>query len=137
MLEKIEIPIIEEGKGGFWEIYKDKKIWKSMVNPTLKSFQEKKKAESQFISLVEDGEKISGVVKEIKQLSKVGFGGQEVEVIRLVMETTAGVKFFDKGTKQWVDDLVKKEVDTGSNIIIIRHGEKGNKKTTYEIVKNK
>lgn len=140
MLEKIIIPIIEpdKEKGGYYETYPDKKIWhQNMANPILKSFQEKKKAESQFISLAEDGEKVSGIVKDIKQLSKVGFGGQEVEVIRLVLETTDGEKFFDKGTKQWVDDLLKKAVDVGSDITIVRHGEKGNKKTTYEIIKNK
>lgn len=140
MLEHItnnQVPVIEEGKNGYWIIYPDHKVWKSMANPILKSFQEKKKAESQFISLAEDGEKVSGIVKEIKQLSKVGFGGQEVEVIRLVLETANGIKFFDKGTKQWVDDLMAKEVDVGLNITVIRHGEKGNKKTTYEIVKAK
>ena len=135
MLEKIEIPVIEKGEGGYWETYKNKKIWhkNTMANPILTAFQDKKKAESSFITLAEDGEKVSGIVKAVKQLSKVGFGGKEVEVIRLEIETKDGVKNFDKGSKQWVDELVKKEVDDGSNITITRHGAKDDKKTTYEI----
>tara|TARA_R100000750_G_scaffold35776_1_gene23024 strand:- start:1415 stop:1951 length:537 start_codon:yes stop_codon:yes gene_type:complete len=110
---------------------------KDMSNSTLESFQAKKKAESDFITLADDGEKATGVVKEIKQLSKVGFGGKEVEVIRLAVETKDGVKFFDKGSKQWVDELVKKGVDVGVNITITRHGKKDDKKTKYEITKSK
>ena len=140
MLEKIEIPIIEEAKGGkegYWEIYKDKKIWKSMANPILIAFQDKKKTESSFITLAEDGEKVSGVVKAIKTLLKVGFKGQEIEVVRLELETENGLKSFDKGTKKWVDELVEKEVDVGSVITIIRHGKKESKDTWYEVIKNK
>ncbi len=146
IINKDDIPIIEKAEGGYIAKYKNgreeyhqnfNEELNFMANSILKSFQEKKKAESQFISLAEDGEKISGIVEEIKQLSKVGFGGQEVEVIRLVLETADGIKFFDKGTKQWVDDLIKKEVDVGSSITITRRGEKGDKKTTYEIIKNK
>ena len=167
MLRHIQdlIPVIEENKNGYYEIYVDadnhliKKIWHQnpkikykdipsseeedinqelniMANETLKAFQEKKRAESDFITLSGDGESVSGIVKEIKQLSKVGFGGKEVEVIRLVLETENGVKFFDKGTKQWVNDLLANEVDVGSDITIIRHGIKDDKKTIYEIVKN-
>lgn len=164
------IPIIEEGTGGYWEIYKNEegkeiqKVWHKggvvqkrqevdtfgedldniikdeynlMSNPILEKFQEKKKAESDFITLADDGEKASGIVKEIKNLSKVGFGGKEVEVIRLVMETKDGIKNFDKGSKQWIDEMVKNEVDVGSNITITRHGVKDDKKTTYQITKNK
>jgi len=108
-----------------------------MVNPILTAFQDKKKAESSFITLAEDGEKVSGIVKEIKQLSKVGFGGKEVEVIRLEIETADGIKFFDKGSKQWVDEMVKNEVDVGSNITITRNGKKDDKKTTYKITTDK
>ena len=108
-----------------------------MVNSTLQAFQEKKKNESSFITLSDDGESASGVVKAVKQLSKVGFGGKEVEVIRLEIETKDGLKNFDKGSKQWVDEMVKNEVDVGSNITITRHGAKDDKKTTYKITTNK
>ena len=135
------IPIIESDKGGHWEIYPDRKIWHPkqniMANPILEEFQDKKRAESDFITLSDDGEKASGLVKDIKRLSKIGFGGKEVEVIRLEIETKDGIKNFDKGSKQWIDELVKKEVDVGTNITIIRHGIKDDKKTTYEIIKGK
>ncbi len=143
-----DIPILEPEEEGYWEIYKDaedkiiKRVWHqnqniSMVNSTLQSFQEKKKAQSAFITLSDDKESVSGVVKAIKQLLKVGFGGKEVEVIRLEMETKEGLKNFDKGSKQWVDELVSKEVDIGSDITITRHGIKDDKKTTYGITINK
>lgn len=160
------IPIIEEGENGYWEVFPDKKVWheggvvkdrprdvfeeelaeiinndeyndNSMANSILESFQEKKKAESSFITLSDDGESTSGVVKAVKQLSKVGFGGKEVEVIRLEIETKDGIKNFDKGSKQWVDEMVKNNVDVGSDITITRHGAKDDKKTTYKITTNK
>lgn len=161
-----DIPICEEAQNGYWEVYKDarntiiKKVWHAnpkikyrdvpseediinqeldnMPNEILKSFQDKKKAESSFITLSDDGENVSGVVKAVKQLSKVsGFGGKEVEVIRLEIETKDGIKNFDKGTKQWVDEMVKNDIDVGSNITITRHGVKDDKKTTYKITKAK
>ena len=133
------VPIIEKGNGGYYAIYPDKKIWHSentknfMANPILEEFQNYKKSQSSFISLANDGEKITGIIKEIKRLSKVGFKGQEIEVIRLVLETKDGVKNFDRGTKQWVDELIEKKVEVGSEIIITRKGEKGSKDTKYEI----
>ena len=150
MLEPLKnsIPILEEEEEGYFEVYKDakdkiiKKIWhqnynKNMANPILTQFQDKKKAESAFISLADDKEQVKGVVMEIKNLSKVGFGGKETEVVRLVMETENGIKNFDKGTKKWVDELVAKDVDVDSEITIIRHGKKDSKDTWYEIEKHK
>ncbi len=146
ILEDKDIPIIEPFENGYWEIYKDagdniiKRVWHqdkkiNMVNPILQSFQDKKRAESSFISLTNDGETVNGIVKEIKTLTKLGFGGKEVEVIRLVLETQNGYKNFDKGTKKWVDELVEKGVDVGDVITITRHGKKESKDTWYEITK--
>ncbi len=101
----------------------------------LDLFINKKKAESVFVSL-EDGESCRVVkLKEIKPVTKAGFGGEEKEVLRLVVdvETTEGLKSknFDNGTQRFAQELKEKGVEIGSGFTITRHGLQT--KTRYEI----
>jgi len=101
----------------------------------LDSFISKKKAESNFVSL-EDGESIKILkLREIKTVTKAGFGGEEKEVLRLVVdvETTQGVrtKNFDNGTQRFATELRDKDVKLESGFTITRHGLQT--KTRYEI----
>ena len=98
-------------------------------------FIDKKKAESPFITL-EDGETIVVKnLKDIKLLTKAGYGGEEQEVIRLVCEvdTQQGVreKTFDNGTQRFAKELQDNGVEIGSSFSITRTGEQT--KTRYTI----
>lgn len=106
-----------------------------MSDNILDSFISKKKAESTFVSL-EDGESCRVVkLKEIKMVTKAGFGGEEKEVLRLVVdvETTDGIrnKNFDNGTQRFAQELREKKVTIGSAFTVTRHGLQT--KTRYEI----
>ena len=106
-----------------------------MSNNILDSFISKKKAESVFVSL-EDGESCRvAKLKEIKPITKAGFGGEEKEVLRLVVdvETTEGLKTknFDNGTQRFAQELKEKGIEIGSGFTITRHGLQT--KTRYEI----
>jgi len=106
-----------------------------MSDNILDSFISKKKAESTFVSL-EDGESCRVVkLKELKMVTKAGFGGEEKEVLRLVVdvETTDGIrtKNFDNGTQRFAQEMQKKKVAIGSGFTIVRHGLQT--KTRYEI----
>jgi hypothetical protein len=102
----------------------------------LDKFIDKKKAESQFVSLA-DGESIKVLkLKEIKMITKAGFGGEEKEVLRLVVdvETSEGVreKLFDNGTQRFAQELREKGVtDVGFAFTLTRHGLQT--KTRYSI----
>jgi len=97
-----------------------------MSNDILGGFINKKKAESQFLSL-EDGESIRvEKLKDIKLITKAGFGGDEKEVLRLVCEvkTSEGVreKNFDNGTQRFAKELQDKDVTIGSAFTVTRSG---------------
>lgn len=105
------------------------------MSDIFKDFIEKKKAESKFITL-EDGEVIIiKKLKNIKLLNKIGFGGDEQEVIRLVcdVDTKEGLreKFFDNGTQRWSQELTDKGIQIGSGFSITRTGLKT--KTRYTV----
>ena len=92
----------------------------------LGDFIDKKKAESAFLSL-EDGESI--IIKELKDIrliTKTGYGGEEKEVLRLVceVETSEGIrdKYFDNGTQRFAKELQKKGVEIGSGFTLTRTG---------------
>lgn len=111
-----------------------------MSNNILDSFISKKKAESVFVSL-EDGESCRVLkLREVKPVVKAGFGGEEKEVLRLVVdvETSEGIKTknFDNGTQRFAVELRDKGVGIGSSFTITRHGLQT--KTRYDIsdVKN-
>jgi len=92
----------------------------------LDSFIDKKKAESAFLSL-EDGESIVvKKLKDIKLITKAGFGGEEKEVLRLVceVETSEGTreKSFDNGTQRFAKELQEKGVKPGCGFTLTRTG---------------
>ena len=96
------------------------------MSDLLGSFINKKKAESAFLSL-EDGESIVVKrLKDIKLITKTGFGGEEKEVLRLVceVETSEGIreKSFDNGTQRFAQELQEKGVVVGCGFTITRTG---------------
>lgn len=101
----------------------------------LQKFMEKKKADSAFVSL-EDGESIKVLkLKDIKLVTKAGFGGEEKEVLRLKceVETSEGVrdKDFDNGTARFAKEMQDKGVAIGLGFTLIRTGQQT--KTRYTI----
>ena len=105
------------------------------MSETINDFINKKKDESVFISLT-DGESINIMyLREIKVVNKLGFGGEEKEVLRLVVDvnTASGVKTktFDNGTQRFATELQEKKVQIGSSFTITRTGLQT--KTRYTI----
>lgn len=105
------------------------------MTDAVNDFIKKKKDESAFIAL-EDGESVQILrLKEIKVVTKLGFGGEEKEVLRLVVDvnTDSGSreKVFDNGTKRFAEELQTKGVKIGSSFIITRTGLQT--KTRYTI----
>ena len=101
----------------------------------LGSFIDRKKAESQFLSL-EDGESIViNKLKDIKLVTKIGFGGDEKEVLRLKceVETSEGIrdKDFDNGTQRFAKELREKGVKVGCGFTLTRTGQQT--KTRYTV----
>lgn len=96
------------------------------MSDLIDGFLDKKKAESAFLSL-EDGESVVVKrLKDIKLVTKAGFGGEEKEVLRLVceVETSEGIreKAFDNGTQRFAKELQEKGVKVGSGFKITRTG---------------
>lgn len=97
-----------------------------MSQDLLDTFIDKKKAESSFLTL-EDGESVLVKrLKDIKLITKAGFGGEEKEVLRLVceVETSEGLreKNFDNGTQRFAKELQDKAVKLGSSFNLTRSG---------------
>jgi hypothetical protein len=110
------------------------------MSNALSKFVEKKKAESVFIALG-DGESIDvKQLKEIKVITKAGFGGEEKEVLRLIciVETSEGdrEKQFDNGTQRFAQELQEKGIDIGSAFTITRTGLQTKTRYTISNVKN-
>jgi len=106
-----------------------------MPNETAQQMLEDKKKRSPFLTL-SDGEEQEGKILEIKNITKAGFSGEEEDFLRVVLECNiegVGVikKNFDNSSKKWLEEVVKKEIDTGDIIKISREGERT--KTTYTI----
>ena len=106
-----------------------------MSENILDKFMQKKKDDSVFISLA-DGESI--VVKRLRDLklvTKAGFGGEEKEVIRLKceVETSQGLrdKDFDNGTARFAKEMQDKGVVIGCGFTLTRTGQQT--KTRYTI----
>lgn len=92
----------------------------------IDGFLDKKKAESAFLSL-EDGESMTVKrLKDIKVVTKAGYGGEEKEVLRLVceVETSEGIreKSFDNGTQRFAKELQEKGLKIGDGFTITRNG---------------
>lgn len=101
----------------------------------INTFINKKKADSVFVSLA-DGESI--VIRELRQIklvTKAGFGGEEKEVLRLICEvdTAEGIreKQFDNGTQRFAQEMQEKGVTIGSGFTLTRVGQQT--KTRYTI----
>ena len=109
-------------------------------NDLLGGFLDKKKAESQFLSL-EDGESVKVLaLKDIKIVTKAGFGGEEKEVIRLKcsVDTSEGArdKDFDNGTQRFAKEMQEKGVQIGSSFVITRNGLQTKTRYTLSEVSN-
>lgn len=105
------------------------------MSDILGGFINKKKAESTFLSL-EDGESIViEKLKDIKLVTKAGFGGEEKEVLRLKCEvkTSEGLrdKDFDNGTARFAKELQDKGVKIGCSFTLTRVGQQT--KTRYTV----
>ena len=110
------------------------------MSDLLGSFIDKKKADSNFLSL-EDGETVViKKLKDIKLVTKAGFGGEEKEVLRLKVEveTSEGVrdKDFDNGTARFAKELQDKGVKVGCGFSITRVGQQTKTRYTVSAVTN-
>lgn len=106
-----------------------------MSQDLLGGFIDKKKAESNFLSL-EDGESVRVIrLNDIKPVTKAGYGGEEKDVLRFkcMVDTSEGqrVKDFDNGTQRFAQELQSKGVSIGSAFTITRTGT--STKTRYTI----
>ena len=101
----------------------------------LNSFISKKKAESTFVSLLDGESAVITKLKDIKMVTKTGFGGEEKEVLRLKCEvqTQEGLrdKDFDNGTQRFAQELADKGVTVGCGFTLTRTGT--TTKTRYTI----
>lgn len=105
------------------------------MTDVLDGFVNKKKADSAFISL-NDGESIVITkLKDIKAVTKSGFGGEEKDVLRLKCEvqTSEGLrdKDFDNGTLRFATEMKEKGVVLGCGFTLTRIGLQT--KTRYNI----
>lgn len=101
----------------------------------MEDFIAKKNAESPFLSLL-DGESVRvKYLKSRKMITKVGFGGDEVECMRYVclVETEYGdkEKNFDNSSNRFAKECREKGVQIGSSFVITRDGE--GPKTRYNV----
>ena len=105
------------------------------MSDPLDDFIDQKKADSPFLSLI-DGEAVKVKnLKALKRVTKVGFSGDEVDVLRLVcvVETEFGdkEKNFDNGSAKFAKQLKANNIVVGSSFVISREGE--GPKTIYVV----
>jgi len=97
-----------------------------MSDNLLDSFINKKKAESPYITLADGESVVIAKLKDIKPVTKTGYGGEEKDVLRLKcsVETTEGLrdKDFDNGTKKFAEELKNKGVVVGCGFTLTRAG---------------
>lgn len=98
-----------------------------MSTNALDGFIQKKKDESPYLTLA-DGETIRVLrLNDIKIVSKTGFGGQEKEVVRFVVEINGNngevyTKNFDNGTGRFAEEVKKAGITIGSSFDLKREG---------------
>lgn len=96
------------------------------MSDLLKGFVDKKKAESAFLSLADGESVVVKRLKDIKLVTKAGFGGEEKEVLRLKceVETSEGTrdKDFDNGTARFATEMQEKGVKVGCGFTLTRTG---------------
>jgi len=101
----------------------------------LGSFIQDKKDNSPFLSLADGESAVITKLKDIKLITKTGFGGEEKEVLRLKVdvETSKGVreKDFDNGTARFATELQEKGVTVGCGFTLTRTGQQT--KTRYVV----
>ena len=104
------------------------------TNTELDDFIARKKANSPYITLA-DGETVTVKLRNIKMVTKAGFGGEEKETLRLEcdVETVEGLKIknFDNSTQRFGEELQEKRVKVGDTFSITRMGTQT--KTRYTI----
>lgn len=99
------------------------------MSDVLSDFVAKKEAESSFVSLKKSGDSIHiEKVLNIESVQKPGFNAGEMkDVIRLtvLVKTIDGLKekFFDNGTRKFVEALQEQNIKVGSSFDLIRNGE--------------
>lgn len=91
------------------------------MSDALDSFIDKKNANSEYVSL-ESGESAVLKIREIKTLTKAGYGGEEKETLRLIVdiETSEGirVKKFDNSSQKFANSLREiRALIPGGNLI--------------------
>lgn len=95
------------------------------MSNVLNQFLDKKKANSEYVSL-EPGESAIMKIREIKMLTKAGYGGEEKETLRLIVdvETSEGPKLkkFDNSSAKFAAGLSAINADIGSMIKVTREG---------------
>ena len=105
------------------------------MSDLLKGFVDKKKAESAFLSLADGESVVITKLKDIKLVTKAGFGGEEKEVLRLKceVETSEGTrdKDFDNGTARFATEMQEKGVKVGCGFTLTRVGQQT--KTRYTV----
>lgn len=105
------------------------------MSDLLKGFVDKKKAESAFLSLADGESVVITKLKDIKLVTKAGFGGEEKEVLRLKceVETSEGTrdKDFDNGTARFATEMQEKGVKVGCGFTLTRTGQQT--KTRYTV----
>lgn len=105
------------------------------MSDLLGSFIQKKKDDSTFISLADGESVVVKELKDIKLVTKAGFGGEEKDVLRLkcVVVTAGGVreKDFDNGTQRFAQEMQEQGVKVGCGFTITRTGQQT--KTRYTI----
>jgi len=98
-------------------------------------FIQKKKDDSPFLSLTDGESAVIKKLKDIKLVTKAGFGGEEKEVLRLKceVETSEGTrdKDFDNGTARFATELQEKGVKVGCGFTLTRVGQQT--KTRYTV----
>jgi len=98
-------------------------------------FIQKKKDDSPFLSLTDGESAVIKKLKDIKLVTKAGYGGEEKEVLRLKceVETSDGTrdKDFDNGTARFATELQEKGVKIGCGFTLTRVGQQT--KTRYVV----
>lgn len=106
-----------------------------MSLPILGSFIDKKKADSDFLSLA-DGESCRVTnLREVKMVTKTGMGGEEKDVLRYIcdVETNQGLRLkkFDNSSQSFAMQVAELKIDIGSAFTLTRTGQ--GLKTKYVI----
>ena len=106
-----------------------------MSLPILNTFIDKKKADSDFLSLA-DGESCRVTnLREVKMVTKAGMGGEEKDVLRFVcdVQTSQGLrtKKFDNSSQSFAMQIEEHKIDIGSAFTLTRTGQ--GLKTKYSI----